>query len=407
MDLYRIEELELSGKRALLRADLNVTFKPGTAKIADESRIRASLPTINLLRDGNAKTMVCSHLGRPEGRAVPELKIEAVRRRLAELLECEILFAGGPDGDHPAHIMDAMPGGGVAILENLRFHPGEETDDPDFATQLAGLADVFINDAFGASHRSHASVAGIPRLIGAYAGLLMRSEVAMLERALRSDEAPTVAIIGGSKAQDKLGVIQNLANSTDHILIGGGMVAAFQAAQGYPHGAATISEAELASAETLIKHPDIRCKLRLPQDIVTASQFSASSPHQNSDADSVSEDAYILDIGLETIRDYCGIIRRAGKLIWNGPMGVFEWQSFSGGTFAIAQAIAENSKAFSIAGGGSTIEAIQSLGLGGAFTHVSTGGGASLEYLEGKMLPGIQALKRRAYESVDAMTSRA
>ena len=394
MGLKRIEDLALSGKRVLVRADLNVTFRPGSAAIADDSRIRASLPTIEFLRLQGAKVLVSSHLGRPKGRVVEGLDIEPVRQRMAQLLGDSVTFAGGPVGDVPESVSRAMRDGDVAMLENLRFDQGEESNDSDFAARLAGLADIYVNDAFGASHRSHASIAGIARYKEPYAGLLMRSEIEMLSRALESDEHPTVAVLGGAKVADKLVVVKNLSRRVESILIGGGMVAAFQCVMGLPSGAADVSKEEADAADSILGDPDVAAKLLLPADLVAADEFSEDSAHRVVTRDAVPEDSYILDIGDETIAEFTGRLAGARKIIWNGPMGLFEWPAFSSGTAAVARSIARNSASFSLAGGGSTVEAIASLGLEEAFTHISTGGGASLEYLEGKLLPGIAVLAK-------------
>lgn len=396
MNLKEIEELDLEGKRVLLRADLNVTFRPNSTEIADDTRIRESIATIQFLRKRNAKTLICSHIGRPKGKVVPELKIEHVRTRLQNLLGVEIQYVGGPCDEAIAETLKAVPNGSVAILENLRFHPGEESNNPKFAAYLANLADYFINDAFGVSHREHASIAGIAKAIPAYAGLLMRSETQMLKRALESDEHPFVAVIGGAKVADKLPVVENLAKKADSILIGGGMIAAFQAAQGLPHGEGELSSKELNAAESLLKNPETADKLMIPIDITQADRFAEDSRYVLTHKTWASEKGYILDIGPWTMVTYIHKLAHARKIIWNGPVGLFEWKSFSAGTVAVAHAIARNNNAFTLAGGGSTVEAIQTMNLTQHFTHISTGGGASLEFLEGKTLPGIASLQHHS-----------
>ena len=390
--LPSIEDLDLRGKRVLLRADLNVTFEPGTTEISDDSRILASIATVDLLRNLGAKVIVCSHLGRPKGRVVPEMRIEPVRLRTSEVLGTDVKYVGGPVGKGVANAVGALSSGDVAILENLRFHPGEEANDGEFSKALANLADVYVNDAFGASHRSHASIVGVARILPTYAGLLMRAEIDALNRAVMSDERPAVAILGGAKVADKLGVLKNLAPNVDAILVGGGMIAALLAAQGRPVGSAKVGPNELAAAAQLLEDDDVIRKLILPEDVVVADEFDELSDFHAVDVEDMPQHGYVLDIGPRTITNYVGFVNDARKIVWNGPMGLFEWSSFANGTKSLANAISGNVDAFKLAGGGSTVEAINSFGIAQNLTHVSTGGGASLEYLEGKPLPGIVAL---------------
>ncbi len=387
-----IEDVEVSGKRVLLRADLNVTFEPGTTRIADDSRIHASVATIELLRSRGAKVVLCSHLGRPKGKIVPEMRIEPVRARMSEVLGADVRYADGPVGGDADQVVAALSNGDVAMLENLRFDSGEEANDADFANSLASLADIFVNDAFGASHRAHASIVGVVDLLPTYAGLLMRAEIVALERAVDSDERPAVAVLGGSKVADKLGVVKNLAPNVDAVLIGGGMVSAMLAAQGQSVGSVEVNDDELKAARELLQDTIVVEKLHLPTDVIVAEEFDQDSRCFETAANAVPKSGFVLDIGSRTIAAYVAAISSAKKIVWNGPMGLFEWEAFSGGTKLIASAISDNESAFKLAGGGSTVEAINSLGIAGAVTHVSTGGGASLEFLEGKTLPGIAAL---------------
>ena len=387
-----IEDVEVSGKRVLLRADLNVTFEPGTTRIADDSRIHASVATIELLRSRGAKVILCSHLGRPKGEVVPEMRIEPVRARMSEVLGADVRYADGPVGGDADQVVAALSNGDVAMLENLRFDSGEEANDADFANSLASLADIFVNDAFGASHRAHASIVGVVDLLPTYAGLLMRAEIVALERAVDSDERPAVAVLGGSKVADKLGVVKNLAPNVDAVLIGGGMVSAMLAAQGQSVGSVEVNDDELKAARELLQDTIVVEKLHLPTDVIVAEEFDQDSRCFETAANAVPKSGFVLDIGSRTIAAYVAAISSAKKIVWNGPMGLFEWEAFSGGTKLIASAISDNESAFKLAGGGSTVEAINSLGIAGAVTHVSTGGGASLEFLEGKTLPGIAAL---------------
>ena len=392
--LPRIEEVTLSGKRVLLRADLNVTFRPGTLEVADDSRIFATVPTVDLLRTRGAKVVLCSHLGRPKGEVVPEMRIEPVRRRMSEVLGTDVKYAGRAVDQTARNVIDNLCDGEVAILENLRFEPGEEANDVGFSQLLASFADVYVNDAFGASHRSHASIVGVAEVLPAYPGLLMRSEIEALERAVSSDERPAVAVLGGAKVADKLAVVENLAPKVDAVLIGGGMVPALLAAQGKVFGATQLSDDELSAAKSLLGDAGISAKLRAPIDVVVAEEFTANSTFCERDVDAIPKSGHVLDIGSKTAADFVSIITTAKKVIWNGPLGLFEWRSFARGTEAVAAAIAANGGAFKLAGGGSTVEAINGLGISEKMTHVSTGGGASLEYLEGKTLPGIAALMR-------------
>ena len=393
-ELPMITDADLAGKRVLLRLDLNVTFVPGTTRIADDSRVHASVPTIEALIGKGAAVILCSHLGRPKGRVVPEMQIEPVRQRTAEILGRVVSYLGGPSGDAARLAANQLTSGDIGILENLRFHPGEEANDEAFAKELASYADVFVNDAFGASHRSHASTSGVATHLPAYAGLLMQSEIQALQRAVDSDEHPAVAILGGSKVADKLDVVTNLARSVDAILIGGGMISAILAAQGRQTGSTEVGQSEIEAAQRLLSNAAVANKLRLPLDVVLAEEFSEKSSALEIHVDELGDSGFILDIGSQTIAKYVEIIGSAQKIIWNGPMGLFEWSAFSQGTRAISEAISANVSAFKLAGGGSTVEAIQAFDIADRLTHVSTGGGASLEFLEGKELPGVSALAR-------------
>lgn len=387
-----IEEVDLRGRRVLLRADLNVTFEPGTTNISDDSRIRATVPTIELLRRKGAKIILCSHLGRPKGRVVPDMRIEPVLRRTSEVLGSEVATLGGPTGSPVLEAVCRLSDGDVAMLENLRFDPGEEANDAGFSRDLASLADVYVNDAFGASHRSHASIVGVATLLPTYAGLLMRAEIDALNRAVSSDERPAIAILGGAKVADKLGIASSLAPNVDAILVGGGMIAAIFAAQGNPAGSSSLGMDEIEAAKYLLRDSTLFAKLMLPSDLIVAEEFSNDSPRHVIPADGNLASGYILDIGPTSIAKYTNVIENANKIVWNGPMGLFEWQHFANGTSSIARAIADNGNAFKLAGGGSTVEAINVFGVSDRISHISTGGGASLEFLEGKVLPGVAAL---------------
>ena len=385
-----LDQLDPAGKRCLVRVDFNVPFAPGTLNIIDDSRIVAALPTIENLLERGASLVVCSHLGRPRGKRVPDLRMAPVRKRFAERLGADVIDCGGPSGPNAARIVSSMEPGRIGMLENLRFDPGEESNDENFSKGLASLADVYVNDAFGAAHRAHASVVGVTKHLPSYAGLLMEKELEMLGRVLGSHEKPSIALIGGAKVADKIGVISNLLDGVNKVLIGGGMVAAFLRARGMQSGAAQLDEEELETAAMLLReHGD---KLGLPTDVTVASDFSADADASVVLADGVAATDLVLDIGPDTATAFANEIGRARTILWNGPMGVAEWEQFSRGTRAVADAVSSNSAAVSVVGGGSTAEVVARLGLEQKITHVSTGGGASLEFLEGRVLPGVAAL---------------
>ena len=385
-----VRDTDVTGKTVLVRADFNVPMRNGV--ITDDSRILATLPTLNLLKDGGAKVVVCSHLGRPGGQVVEEMRLAQVRIRLSELLGLRVKDAAGPSGKTPVRVTSGLVAGEFALLENLRFDAREEANDAGFSKYLAGLADIYVNDAFGAAHRAHASTVGVADYLPAVAGLLMERELEMLGKIMTRDDAarPIVAIIGGAKVSDKIQVLRHLAAKVDTVLIGGGMVAAFFIALGKSGGAAVVTDEDASAASDLLDTG--AGTLVLPTDVVTAPEFREKSRATISDSSRVPETELILDIGPDTSKNFSAIISKASTLVWNGPMGVFEWPAFAGGSKAVAQAVAANKQAISVIGGGSTAELVASLGLAGHITHVSTGGGASLEFLEGKVLPGVAAL---------------
>ena len=358
--------------------------------ISDDSRIRAALPTLNLLGEGGAKVVVSSHFGRPKGQVVEDMRLRIVRERLSELLGAPVLDAGGPNGAQPASVVSGLSSGEFALLENLRFEAGEEANTKDFSKHLASLADLYVNDAFGAAHRAHASTAGVAAHLPAYAGLLMERELEILGRALEGTTGATIAIVGGAKVSDKIQVLRHLSAKVDTILVGGGMVAAFYVAQGRSGGAVDVSDEDKSAAQGLLESGG--ANVVLPADVITAPEFNENSPATVFECGEVPLDGLILDIGPRSATEYARIISIANTIIWNGPMGVFEWPEFAKGSVAIANAVADNKKATSVIGGGSTAEVVGSLGLVDKITHVSTGGGASLEFLEGKILPGVAAL---------------
>ncbi|MBT3554893.1 MAG: phosphoglycerate kinase [Chloroflexi bacterium] len=388
MNKRSIQGVDVNGKTVLVRVDFNVPIRNGV--ISDDSRIRAALPTLNLLGEGGAKVVVSSHFGRPKGQVVEDMRLRIVRERLSELLGAPVLDAGGPNGAQPASVVSGLSSGEFALLENLRFEAGEEANTKDFSKHLASLADLYVNDAFGAAHRAHASTAGVAAHLPAYAGLLMERELEILGRALEGTTGATIAIVGGAKVSDKIQVLRHLSAKVDTILVGGGMVAAFYVAQGRSGGAVDVSDEDKSAAQGLLESGG--ANVVLPADVITAPEFNENSPATVFECGEVPLDGLILDIGPRSATEYARIISIANTIIWNGPMGVFEWPEFAKGSVAIANAVADNKKATSVIGGGSTAEVVGSLGLVDKITHVSTGGGASLEFLEGKILPGVAAL---------------
>ncbi len=386
-----IRDIAWAGKRAIVRVDFNVPLEG--ARITDDTRIRAAVPTIQALREAGAAVVLMSHLGRPKGQRNPKYTLAAVAKRLGELLGVAVPLQDDCVGPAVEAAARALGPGDVILLENLRFHPEEEANDPDFARQLAALGDVYVNDAFGTAHRAHASTAGIAHLLPAVAGLLMERELDALGRALGEPERPFVTILGGAKVSDKIGVIENLLGKVDVLIIGGGMANTFLSAQGNPIGKSLNEpdKAELAR-ELLEQAQERHVTLALPIDVTVAPEMKAESPAHTVGITDVPDDEAIFDIGPETVAHYKTLIAGARTIVWNGPMGVFEIAPFALGTRAIAEAVAD-SGAFTIVGGGDSVAAIEDAGLADRISHVSTGGGASLEFLEGRELPGVAALK--------------
>jgi phosphoglycerate kinase len=382
-----IEDVDVKGKRVLVRVDFNVPIEDG--KIGDDTRIQAALPTIKYLLDHGAAVILMSHLGRPKGEPNPELSLRPVAEYLDELLDQPVKFAEDCLGSKAEQAAQELQPGQVLLLENTRFHPEEKKNDPGMAKQLAGLADLYVNDAFGSAHRAHASTTGVADYLPAVAGFLMEKEIKYLGEAIANPERPFVAILGGAKVSDKIGVIQNLLEKADQLLIGGGMANTFFKAQGYPVGESLVEDDVLDTARQLVKKDDK--KLRLPIDVVIADAFDADAEHKVMSMGPVPDGWRIMDIGPQTVDAYAKTVKGAGTVVWNGPMGVFEFPAFAEGTFGVAKAVAE-SDATSIIGGGDSVSAINKSGLSDQITHMSTGGGASLEMLEGKTLPGLAAL---------------
>lgn len=385
-----LRDVDVADRRCVVRVDFNVPTRPENGEIADDSRIRAALPTIHHLLVNNCRIVVMTHFGRPKGKVVEDMRLDRVRQRLSDWLNQDVSNLGGPSGPEVAKAAALLANGEVGMLENLRFDPGEEANEAEFAASLAKLGDIYINDAFGAAHRAHASVVGITEHLPSVAGYLMAQEIEMLTEALESDASPSVAVVGGAKVADKIKVLESLSGRYDALLIGGGMAAAFLKAQGKTPGKAVVTEEEVHAAGQLLFSSD--AEVLVPVDVVTAEEFSADAEPQVRDADEIRPDELILDIGPATIERYGARIRSAFRIVWNGPMGVCEWPQFAEGSHAVARAIAAAPNAFKVIGGGSTAAVVEELGLSDHITHVSTGGGASLEFLEGQVLPGVAAL---------------
>ncbi len=392
MAIRTLDDLPLEGRRVFCRVDFNVPLDGGS--IADDTRIRAALPTLQRLIAAGARVVVASHLGRPKGKRVAALSLEPVAARLRELLEVdEVILTDDCVGDGARKVVGDLRDGRVAVLENLRFHPGEEGNDEAFAKELAKLADVYVNDAFGAAHRAHASVSTLPRLFtDRGAGLLLHSEIAALDQLRSAPRRPYVAVLGGAKVSDKIGVLEVLMTKVDALLIGGAMANTFLAAQGYSLGRSRIEADKLALARSLLEKAEARdLELLLPTDLRVGAN-TADTTSEVRELTEVRKDEMALDIGPRTTQRYAEKVRRAESVFWNGPMGLFENDTFASGTFEVAEAMAA-CPGFTVVGGGDSLAAIQRAGLAKRYSHVSTGGGASLEYLEGKKLPGIEALR--------------
>ncbi len=394
MNKKTIQDVDVAGKTVLVRVDYNVPFHPGTTEISDDSRIRASLPTVNYLVQRGCKVVLCSHLGRPGGKVVPEYRLEPVSKRLSTLLGMPVQQAPDCIGPEVERMVSELKPGGLLMLENLRFHREEEKNDPEFARKLASLAEIYVNDAFGAAHRAHASTEAVTKFVPvAVAGFLMARELEMLGRALESPQRPFAAILGGAKVSDKIAVLENLARRVDILIIGGGMAATFLKARGLQVGDSLVEEDRVQFAAEFMRGAQGRgLKLLLPVDAVIADAFAENAWHRTVAVEQVPAGWRIMDIGPRTVSACEEALRQARTVVWNGPMGVFEWKAFAQGTERIARALAGLKGATTVVGGGSTAEAVESLGLADRMTHVSTGGGASLEFLEGKVLPGVAAL---------------
>lgn len=391
MDKKTVRDLDVAGKKVLVRVDFNVPLND-KGEITDDTRITASLPTIQYLLEQKAAVILMAHLGRPKGQVKPELSLAPVANHLGKLLGKKILFAPDCVGEAAQAAASKLKPGHILLLENLRFHKEEEKNDMEFAEKLASLADLYVNDGFGVSHRAHASVEGVTHFLPAAAGFLLEKEIQYVGQAVTNPLHPFVAIIGGAKVSDKIGVISNLLDKVDTLLIGGGMANTFLAAQGYKMGKSLVEEDKLDLAkELLAKAKKNKVNMLLPTDLVMAAAFAPDSEHVTEKVKNLNQAYMALDIGAETSKAYAEALADAKMIVWNGPMGVFEMDAFCKGTEAVAKAVAK-SRATSIVGGGDSVAAIEKLGLAKRITHISTGGGASLEYLEGKILPGVAAL---------------
>ncbi len=390
MNKKSIEDFDVAGKKVLVRCDFNVPLKDGV--ITNDKRIVAALPTIKYLIDHNARVILCSHLGRPKEGWEPEFSLAPVAVRLSELLGKEVKMAKDVIGEDAKRLAASLKDGDVMLLENVRYHKEEKKNDPAFAKELASLAELYVNDAFGAAHRAHASTAGVADYLPAACGYLIQKEINFMGGALNNPKRPLVAILGGAKVSDKIGVIENLIEKVDTLIVGGGMAYTFFKAKGFTVGDSICEDDKVELAKEMLAKAEAKgVKFLLPIDNMISTHFAEDAEHKVVDSDNIPDGWMGMDIGPKTIEKFCEAIKGAGTVIWNGPMGVFEFAPFAEGTLAIARAIAE-SGAISIVGGGDSVAAVTKLGFADKMSHISTGGGASLEFLEGKDLPGISCL---------------
>jgi phosphoglycerate kinase len=387
-----VEDIEVKGKRVLLRVDFNVPLNINTGAISDDSRIRASLPTIKYLVDHKAKVILCSHLGRPEGKIVENLRMAPIAQRLSQLMGLPVSTASDCIGQEVESKVGTLKEGDILVLENLRFHPEEEADDAGFARKLARLADIYVNDAFGTAHRAHASTVGVAKYLPAVAGFLMKKELKVMEKLLHNPERPSACLIGGAKVSDKIELLQNMLKKVDVLLVGGGMAATFLKAQGYEVGHSLIEDDKLGLAKKLLQEAEEwRVPFLLPIDAVVVEEIRAGAPTRVVPTTNIPSGSHIVDIGPQSFELFHNELRKCRTIMWNGPMGIYEIPQFAQGTRSIASFLS-TLNATTIIGGGSSAEVVQEMGLTDKMTHVSTGGGASLRFLEGVTLPGVKVL---------------
>jgi phosphoglycerate kinase len=390
MELRTVDRADVAGRRVLVRNDFNVPLEDG--RVTDDLRVRAAVPTLRWLLDHGARVVCCSHLGRPKGKPDPRYSLEPVRAVLADRLGVEVAFVDDVVGDQARQAAEALGDGQVLLLQNLRYEPGEEKNDPELADRLAALAEVYVDDAFGAAHRAHASVVGVAERLPAYAGYLLANEVKVLSRLLEDPERPFVAVLGGSKVSDKLDVLDNLLGQVDSLVVGGGMCFTFLAAQGYEIGDSLFEPEQVEAVRQLLETASSQGKpVLLPTDVVVAREVSADAESRTVPADGIEPGWKGLDIGPETARAFAVAVLEGDTVFWNGPMGVFELEPFAAGTKAVAEAVAA-ADGYTVVGGGDSAAALAQLGLADKVDHLSTGGGASLELLEGKTLPGVAVI---------------
>ena len=388
-----VKDIDVAGKKVLVRCDFNVPLKEGV--ITNDKRIVAALPTIKYLKENGAKVILCSHLGRPKGEWLPEFSLAPVAKRLSELLECEVRMSKDVIGEDAKDISATIKEGEVALLENVRYYKEETKNVPEFAKELASLAEIFVNDAFGTAHRAHASTTGVADYIPAVCGFLIQKEIDVMGKALDNPVRPFVAVLGGAKVSDKIGVITNLLEKVDTLIVGGAMAYTFLKAEGHNVGISLCEEDKLELAcELLAKAKEKGVSLLLPVDHIAADKFDENAEPVLVEGKDIPEGLMGMDIGPKSVELFKEAVKNAKTVIWNGPMGVFEFKNFAGGTFAVAEAIAETD-CISIIGGGDSVAAVSKLGFADKMTHISTGGGASLEFLEGLELPGIAALNEK------------
>ncbi|MEC3607675.1 phosphoglycerate kinase [Bacillus glycinifermentans] len=391
MNKKSVKDIDVKGRVVFCRVDFNVPMKDG--KVTDDTRIRAALPTIQYLTEQGAKVLLASHLGRPKGQVSEELRLTPVAARLGELIGKEVKKADEAYGDAVKAQISEMKAGDILVLENVRFYPGEEKNDPELSKAFADLADVYVNDAFGAAHRAHASTAGIAEHLPAVAGFLMEKELEVLGKALSNPERPFTAIIGGAKVKDKIGVIESLLEKVDNLIIGGGLAYTFVKALGHEVGKSLLEEDKIDLAKSFMDRAKEKgVNFYMPTDVLVADDFSNDANTKIVPVSEIPSDWEALDIGMETQKTYADVIKNSKLVVWNGPMGVFEIDAFAKGTKAVAEALAEAKDTYSVIGGGDSAAAVEKFGLADKMSHISTGGGASLEFMEGKELPGVKAL---------------